>query len=278
MNGGDQIQPLPAGTEPPVPPPPEAASAATGGANEPPRTRAHTYIGQFSTFSKPVSLKCDDGAAYVVKGPQDGRPDLSRAIIADHVIGRLGNALGAPVPVALIDVPEELRAAQAELQHMTAGIVAHGSRLLDIATDQAGVQHVGVAENRRRFALLAILYGWAHAGDHQFLYEKNPPHQVYSVDHGHFFPGGPNWTAASLEAGGAAQADALLVGAGLTTADLKEGAERLAKVDGSAIAAIVASAPVEWGLTAEERAAMLAFLTKRRDELITAYAPRTTAN
>src|SRR5262245_44207625 len=92
--------------------------------------RAHTFITLFPTFSKPVVLACDDGKVYVVKGLQPGRPDhhqMSRAIIADHVVGRVGYAMGAPVPeIRLIDVPAALRDAQPEMQHMVAGI-AHGS-------------------------------------------------------------------------------------------------------------------------------------------------------
>jgi hypothetical protein len=41
-----------------------------------------------------------------------------------------------------------------------------------------------------RFASIAIFYGWLGANDRQFIYGKNAPYKVYSVDHGHFFPNG----------------------------------------------------------------------------------------
>ena len=47
---------------------------------------------------------------------------------------------------------------------------------------------------KNRCALLAVMYGWFQAGDNQLLYRKTPPELVFSVDHGHFFPGGPEWT------------------------------------------------------------------------------------
>jgi hypothetical protein len=38
----------------------------------------------------------------------------------------------------------------------------------------------------------------AQGADHQFISEEMPPYGVYSHDYGHFFPDGPNWSAASL--------------------------------------------------------------------------------
>jgi hypothetical protein len=59
-------------------------------------------------------------------------------------------------------------------------------------------QRHDVPDNRPRFAALAVLYGWIPAGDAQLIYRQTVSHLVYSVDHGHFFPGGPNWTLAGL--------------------------------------------------------------------------------
>ncbi len=274
MDGGEKQSPSEAADpDAPAEPAPGAAPAADP---PPPAVRAHTYIGQFGSFSKPVRLLCDDHRVYVVKGRQDGRPEMSRTMIADHIIGRLGAALGAPVPeVRLIEVPAELRTAQAQLQHMASG-VAHGSRDIEDVTERAAIQHTDLPENRRRFALLALLFGWAHAGDHQFIYEKNAPHRVYSVDHGHFLPGGPNWTAASLAGALQAQADAdaqLVQAVGLTAAELREAAAKLIQVDQETIKGAVASVPEGWGITAEERTRLIEFFVRRREELIARYAP-----
>jgi hypothetical protein len=44
----------------------------------------------------------------------------------------------------------------------------------------------------------AVLYDWLQAHDQQFLYEKSSK-LIYSHDHGHFFPNGPNWNRSELE-------------------------------------------------------------------------------
>lgn len=273
MDGGEQQSP-PEAADPDAPAEPAPGVASPTASPPLSVVRAHTYIGQFGTFSKPVVLKCDDGHIYVVKGRQDGRPQVSRVMITDHIVGRLAKALGAPVPeVKLVEVPAELRGAQPQLQHMMTG-VAHGSRNVADATERAVIQHTDVPENRPRFALLAILFGWAHASDHQFIYEKSPPHRVYSVDHGHFLPNGPDWTTESLKNATAAQADASLTQAvGLTEAELKEATARLAQVESQVIVEAVASVPEEWGITAEERVRLVEFFGKRREELIARYAP-----
>ena len=52
----------------------------------------------------------------------------------DHVAARLGRAIGAPVPeaVALVDVPQELIAANpVEMAHMQPG-VGHGTKMIDV--------------------------------------------------------------------------------------------------------------------------------------------------
>ena len=94
-------------------------------------------------------------------------------------------------------MPQELIDAQPEMRHMPAGI-SHGSQLVPNCSEREAYRYVDIAENRERFAKLAVLYGWMSAGDHQFIYRHDPPNLVHSVDHGHFFPGGPNWQVVQL--------------------------------------------------------------------------------
>src|SRR5262249_28807405 len=160
------------------------------------------------------------------------RPEVARMMIADHVVGRAGRLLGAPVPdVAFIEVPAELIMAQAEMANLIPGI-AHGSRFIDNTTDRDVLSHVAEPDNRPRFALLAVSYGWAHAADHQFIYEKTSPHRVYSHDHGHFFPpgpqGAPHWSSASLASHHNADLDmALVQGCTLTLEEIDVAIARL---------------------------------------------------
>jgi hypothetical protein len=66
--------------------------------------------------------------------------------------------------------------------------VFHGSRWIPDCEDSEEINDYSVPENRARFALLAILYGWLQIQDRQFLYRTRPPKLVYSHDHGISFP------------------------------------------------------------------------------------------
>jgi len=125
-----------------------------------------------------------------------------------------------------------------------------------------------VPENRKRFARLAILYGWVQAGDHQFIYQQSSPELVYSVDHGHFFPGGPKWQATNLTGATAAEPDQQLAsGCNLTPEELREAAAGLSCISEAMIERIVASPRDEWGITQADRLALVRYLIRRRDEL-----------
>ncbi len=267
MNG-DQVNPS-------QPPPTAAELIVAAFAVRPQPIRVHTYLQRWGTFSAPVALIGDDGQVYVVKGRQAGRQDVYRAMVNDHVVARLGAQLGAPVPeVAIVDVPNELVAGQAEMRHMQPGL-AHGSRRLDGVSERAAINHVRIDGNRPRFTRLAVLYGWIHAGDHRFVYKKTEPQLVYSVDHGHFFPNGPIWSIGSLAQAPAAQVDATITQAcGLTRQEIEDAVRRLANISNQTIAEVVAGPPDEWGLSLDERVALFSYLLRRRDELVAAYDPR----
>lgn len=158
---------------------------------------AHTFIQRQapSSYSRPVWLQCEDNEIYVVKGLHAGR-----AIYNEHVCGILGNAMGAPVPITrLIQIPSELIENELQLNDISPGL-AHGSVWIRDTTDRQWLIHTDKPYNRSRFALLSIMYGWLFSNDNQLIYANQPPHYVYSVDHGHFFPNGPNWTEQQLVA------------------------------------------------------------------------------
>jgi hypothetical protein len=189
-------------------------------------------------------------------------------IVNDHVVGRLGAALGAPVgAVALVDVPAELVALQPEMQHMLPG-TCHGSLYLPHVSEREGLMHWDVPQNKRRFARLAVLYGWVVASDHQFVYENSPPNLVYSVDHGHFFPGGPNWTEAALVAAPAPDLDLTLTcSCNLAASEIAAAKAALLGIDDAVIADAVAGPPDAWGMTEDERVVLAQYLSIRREQL-----------
>jgi hypothetical protein len=192
----------------------------------------------------------------------------------DQVAARLGALVGAPVPdVALVTVCAELIAANNDpsvLGHIRSG-VAHGSLAIADVSERVN-DFQSVAENTDRFSALNVFCGWMGAQDRQFLYKTMPPPHVYSADHGHYFPNGPEWTISALA--GAPAADLrtdMYSGCGLTKVDLAESINRLRGLYKPAIASILAVPPDEWGVALADRAALANYLWRRRDELLNCY-------
>lgn len=230
---------------------------------------AETYLGKFeNSASNPVKLRCADGRNYAVKGLQAGR-----MVFNDQVAARLGFMLGGPIPeVALIVVSPELIQLTPDMAHMRPGI-SHGSIVLEDHTAKAGFQHLDQSENRARFACLAVFFGWMGGSDQQFIYQKQAPCLVSSVDHGHFFHGGPDWTNDSLKQSGRAVPDTALVrGCCFSDDELRQACKPLANVTPEQIATAVAVPPDEWGVQANERIALAEYLHRRQLELLGAYS------
>jgi hypothetical protein len=127
-----------------------------------------------------------------------------------------------------------------------------------------------VPENRPRFVLSALLYGWCVSSDHQFLYEKQEPHFVHSVDHGHFLPGSISWNVTTLRAAVDTNIDdVILRKCGIREIEARRALRVLEHVEDSDLAYAVAAARSEWGITIEERVELLGFFIRRRDDLLT---------
>lgn len=229
----------------------------------------------WDTFSEPALLRCEDGD-YVVKGYRGA----GRAIVNEQIVGYLGSFVGAPVPpVALVDVPRELITATPALARMNAG-TAHGTRYIPGCVDQhtAHPQYLDSPENRRRFAGLLILYSWVGVWtDHHLIYQAALPHLVYSVDHGHAFPGATrafHWTPRSLRQSGPARLDPWFASCGLGDASVAGALESLAAIGTPKIVQAVAAPPGAWHITPAERVAMVEYLQRRQTELLKLGAAR----
>jgi hypothetical protein len=230
--------------------------------------QAVEFTRAWRTKSEPVLLECEDGFDYVVKGQQAGRQ-----IVNDQLVARLGELLQAPVgKPAIISIPRELIDNEPNLSDFRAG-TAHGTRWIENCSDvrcfsASDLIATDAPDNRSRLVLLAVLYSWTHANDHQFLYKKNPPRLIYSVDHGHFFPNSPNWRVEDLENDTFEGFDAIFDHCNFNESELAEARERLEAIAESQILQIVAAPPPDWDFTIEERVAMMAYLVKRQQELI----------
>jgi hypothetical protein len=229
---------------------------------------AQTFINRWPSFSRPVALGCSDGNEYVVKGQHAGR-----AIINDQVIAHLGTMLGAPVgQPRIVVIPAELKDIEPLLADITEG-TAHGTLLIRNCSDRQWLTYTDLVENRERFALLAVLYGWCYAGDHQLIYANAMPNLVYSVDHGHFFPGGPEWRTETLSRAARAELyEEIVRECQLTSAEQLSALLALEKMDDETIIQAVSAPPDDWGITMNERLALVDFLVRRRVELLDTLA------
>jgi hypothetical protein len=227
-------------------------------------TVANTFRKAWGSASRPVMLLCDDRLEYVVKGSQAGR-----MIFNDHVVAWLGAILGAPTGMPrIIDVPARLIALEPQMAHMASGL-AHGTHWVPGCTEAESIQYTTLPENRGRFAALAVLYGWVSAGNEQFIYKTAPPNLVISVDHGHFFPNGPDWTIDTLAVAPPPQLNPLIAGAcAFTQAELAPVAGRLRTVSDTHIAAVVGRPPAGWNVSRGDRIALADYLATRRDLLL----------
>lgn len=238
--------------------------------------KATGFVRQWGTYSKPVAVLCSDNQKYVLKGLRHDQ-DQARAIFNDQVAARLGHACGAPVPeVAMVELPRELIAinpAADQLGHMLPG-ACHASLYVDQITERVDAfQHCDDGDNRKRFASTGMFQAWLSCLDRQFIYRTVAPFEVYSCDHGHYFPGGPPWTVQTLASAPLPEvASDLIIACGLDAPHLKKAAEVLAGVTNDQIAAAVALPPDAWGVSIDERAELAGFLAKRRDMLSTKYA------
>jgi len=248
-----------------------ANQIATCTANRPTPLVAQTFIQRQanSTFSRPVWLECEDGNIYVVKGQHAGR-----AVFNEHAAGILGVAMGAPVPVPVqVLIPPELSATEPQMADIAPG-TAHGALWIRDTTDRQWLAYTDRPYNRTRFALLSVMYGWLCANDHQLIYSNQDPFLVHSVDHGHFFPNGPDWTAAHLATPPAPHAyQEIVAGCGLSTKEIQAAIDALAGVSSSQIAEAVGFPPDEWGVSMPERLALAGFLAGRQVLLLNSNGP-----
>jgi hypothetical protein len=228
---------------------------------------AITYIRSWPSWSRPLALACSDGQAYVVKALQPGNPLMGRSMITEQIVAKLGKAIGCPVPeVALVVVTDELKAIEPALDHVVAGY-AHGSLLMANCGDRIGIEPPATERNRRAYAALAVLYGWARAGDHQLVSRLDTDRDVFSVDHGFFFPDAPGWTEASLTAAGAVGLEPQFMPF-VQMPDLAPVLDLLRVVSDQFLADAVGAVPGAWGFTAAERVAVAEYLATRRATLV----------
>lgn len=225
---------------------------------------AETFHLKLPSTSKPVLCSCSDGKKYVIKGSHN-----SRQLVPDHIVGRIGQLLGAPVgEVCFSNIPAELKAVEPQLSDVGSGI-CHATLWIPDCIDLRGIDHMDKDYNRERFALLQVLYSWTIANDHQLIYAKSNPFLVYSVDHGHFLNGSTGWTPTSLRQIVPVVLDQFFSTCGLPESVMATAKTRLVQITDEDIQLIAKELPDEWAVTIDDRAAITEYLVTRRDTLLT---------
>ena len=224
--------------------------------------QAETMLRKLNGASQSILFECLGGGKFVAKGTRN-----SQGLVAEYVAARIGQLLEAPVgDVTLVEVPAALRTSP-PVSDMGAGL-AHATRYIENLTDREAIAYADVPGNRGRFGRLCALYSMCGATDHQVFYTTSDK-LVHSLDHGHFFHGGPNWTTASLNGAPVANVDPWFAGAGLTNVELADAKAKLASISDQDIEDILNGPPPEWPFPADARAALSTYLKSRRDRLLT---------
>lgn len=229
---------------------------------------AVTYLGPTPGSGCGAQLFICGSDTYSVKFIGNGHG--TRMLANEQVVGTLGIYLEAPIPpIAHVTVPQELIEANGIVVNGVPAIagVHHGSRWEDDCSGRLWIETGTEDVNRVRFAALCVLYSWVAAGDRQLIYKNQPPRLVFSVDHGHFFPGGPPWSVASLSAAGPPVIDADLAAAagpgayGPTLA-------RLADLSSETVAGAISRIHPSWGVPDDDLAALARFLIERAAQTV----------
>ena len=190
------------------------------------------------------------------------------AQLGNFIVGSLGNLLGAPVPeTKLIFLTHEFIAENPRCAELGAGY-AHGSKHIPDVRDSARIV-CDSDENRERFAMLSVLYGWMDAKDRQYLYGEEFPNLVWSHNHGWFFPGGASWNVLTLFEAAPAEPDHnIRMQVELTPQEIDVALGKLGDISDQAIVDVVCTVPEQWNILDAERVGLVRFLTTRRDMLL----------
>jgi len=227
----------------------------------------------WKSATRPFLARGEDKQEYIVKARHADR-SIERQMFNDQIVARLGVIMNAPVgKPSLVEISTELIELSPQYSYILSGI-AHGTEFIkDCSDDRELFNHIKVPENRERFALLCVLYSWVYARDHQFIYSKTKPNLVYSVDHGHFFIGGPDWTVERLtQEHHDLEIDSILLkNCKLTEQELKPALIACEAVTENDILNVVASPPCEWNITMDDRMALVEYLTSRQKKIKALY-------
>jgi len=207
-------------------------------------------------------VRADDGHRYWCKTLNNLQHE--RVPVNEQIVARLGVLIGTPVcEPRLVYMPPELAGWEFRSGRQIEVGWAHGSFAAELAIETRDLGSRATDDNARRHAGIVALYDLAGGSDAQWLMVGTDA-AFFSHDHGHYFPGGPGWTTASLQIGQRAHHQLPFSSTGLDASELNRLADRLEAVTEEEVAECASNIPAEWPVQNGELEALVDFLYARR--------------
>jgi hypothetical protein len=223
------------------------------------RTQVQSGSGAFLAFTA-------EGDRWWVK-PQNN-PQGPRVPVTELIVGMAGALIGAPVcEVAVIEIPPELEGAEFRPGFALQAGLASGSRHVEGVLEHRDLVHLEDDDNRARHAGVFALYDWCWGSDDQWLYSSIEDSKIYSHDHGHYLPGGPDWTVQQLVSHVDVPHPQSRSPAELSPAMLDKLADRLERLSRSSITKVLLAVPAGWQVAQDELETVGWFLERRAPQV-----------
>lgn len=208
-------------------------------------------------------VRADDGRRYWCKTVNNLQHE--RVPVNEQVVSLLGVLIGAPVcEPQLVRMPTALAGWEFRPGRAIEQGWAHGSLAVQPVVETHDLGSRASDDNARRHVGIYALFDWTGGSDPQWLM-AGADAEFYSHDHGHYFPGGPGWTIAGLQAAGTSAYQLGFPATDLDHVEVARVADRLEAVDEQDIAGCMSNLPAEWPVGDDELEALVDFVYGRRE-------------
>lgn len=207
-------------------------------------------------------VRADDGIDYWCKAVDN--PCSARLPVNEQVVARLAQAIGVAVPSPALVKLDGIAGWKLDKRRTVKPGWAHGCAAIEDAIETLVLGRREDDDNRVRHAGFYALTDWLVGDDPQWLYSTSAENAFYSHDHGHYFPGGPDWTAESLAAMGTKARELGIPPTGVDTDEIERLAEAIESTAKEEIDGVMSKIPEQWPVTDGQLAALSDFIDMRR--------------
>jgi hypothetical protein len=216
--------------------------------------------------SRPFLVLGSDNRQYWVKALNN--PQSPRVPVNEQIVGRVGALIGAPVcGASIIRIPATIAGWQVTPGYVLAEGLAHASLAEEPVTQIGALQYRTDDDNVTRHVAILALSDLCWGEDLQWLVKSSDENRYFSHDHGYYFPQGPNWTRADLEANVDVAHELADNGAHITLAAARSVANAVESVTREALANAIAGVPQSWLVSDEELETIGYFIEERASQV-----------